>query len=119
MRGRLSGLDLDRNALDYPQPGLLKRLELVGIVRDDPDLAKPQIEKYLGALLVVSGIDRKSQFFVGFDRVCSVVLESVSPDLIEDPDPAAFLLLVDDRTSALRVDHLHRRVQLRSAITFY
>ena len=40
------------------------------------------------------------------------------PYFIYDPDSAAFLLLVDDRSASLGLDHLHRFMKLRSAITF-
>ena len=51
--------------------------------------------------------------------VGTIILKCVSPDFIENTDPATFLLLIDDRPTAFFFDHLHCRVELRSTITLY
>src|SRR6185369_12323121 len=112
MCGGLSRFDLDRDTLDYPKPSLLEGFEFIRVVGDDPNLAQAKIKKYFGALLIVSRVDCEAQLFVGFDSVCTVILKSVCPYLVENPDTAAFLLLIHDRTAAFLLDHLHCHVKL-------
>src|SRR5690606_18465786 len=112
------GIDLDRDSFDYCQACLLKGPELVWVVRDDLHLAKPEVKEDLGTLLVCTGIDGKSEFFVGFDSVGSFVLKGICPDLVDDPDAPALLLLINDRTASFRLDHFHRLVELRAAVAF-
>ena len=78
----LSGLYLDRNTLDYPQTRLLQGLEFIRVIGYDTHLAEAEVEKYLGTLLIVSGVDRKAELLVSFDRVGTIILKSVCADLI-------------------------------------
>lgn len=52
-----------------------------------------EIDEDLCADSIVSQIGLESQFEVGFDRITSLVLQSVRFDLVEQPDTAPLLLV--------------------------
>src|SRR5205807_616019 len=52
-----------------------------------------------------------------FDRVGAFVLQRISANLVDDANPAAFLLLIDDCAAPLFLNHLQRPMELRAAIT--
>src|SRR6185503_605373 len=54
---------------------------------------------------------------VRLDRVRALVLERIGANLVYDSNAAALLLLIDNCAAAFRVDHLHRLMQLRPAVT--
>ena len=118
MRSRFFGFDFDGHAFDYLKARFFEGLQFLGVVRQNPDLAKSEVEQDLGALLVFAGVDGETKLFVGFDGVGAFVLQGVGPYFIDDPDAAAFLLLIDDGSAPFGFDHFHRLVELRPAIAF-
>src|SRR5947209_20309543 len=109
----------DRYAFNNLKTCLFESPEFVRIIRDDAHFAKAEIKENFRTLAIVPGVDSKSQLFVSFDRIGTFILKSISPYLVYNSDAPAFLLLVDDRTAAFGLDHLHSAMKLRSAITFY
>src|SRR4029079_16577110 len=59
------------------------------------------------------------ELLISLDSISTLVLECVCADLVDDPDTAALLLLIHDRTTALLRDHSHGLMELRSAVAFY
>src|SRR5882762_11541388 len=103
--GELRRINLNRNALDYFQAGFFERAQLQWIVRDHAHLAKSQVVEYLGALSVLARVDCQPQQFIGFDSISTLILQSVGANLVENSDTAALLLLVDNRSATLFLDH--------------
>jgi hypothetical protein len=116
MSSRLRSLDLDRYSLNDSQSGFLKGLKFIGIIGNNAYLAQTQVEQDLSALLVSSSVHCKPQLFIRFHGVCAVILKSVSPDLVQDTDSPSLLLLIDDRSSTFRLNHLEGLIELRSAV---
>ena len=106
----------DRHALIDLQPVAFEADELPRIVRDRPDRFEPQIQKNLRADAVVAEVGREAKTLVGFDRVDSLILKLIRLQLVEEADSAALLIEVDDHALPLFGDHLHRSVQLPTAI---
>lgn len=116
--GGFLGLDLDGDAFDDVEAGFFESLKLIRVIRYDADLAEPEVKENFGTLPIVASIDRKAESFVGLDRIGTFVLKRVSPDLVDDTDASAFLLLIDDSSAAFRLDHPHCLVELRPAVAF-
>jgi hypothetical protein len=87
--GRFTRVDLERNAFDDLKSRFLQRLDLLWIVRHYPNFSDPEIRENLGALMVAPCVDREPELFIRFDRVGTLVLQRVSPNLVDDPDPAS------------------------------
>ena len=115
---RFGRWNFDRHALDDLQSCFLQSPQFSRIVRDYFDLAQAEIEKDFGALRVLARIYRQSEPLVGFDSVRTLVLQGVGANLIENPNAAPFLLLVDNRATSFCFDHLHCAMKLRPAIAF-
>src|SRR5687767_105220 len=101
MCSRLGRRNLNGNPLDDLQAGPFERGQFVRIIRYHPYLTKPKVEKNLSALLIITRVNRKAKFFVCFDRIGPMILERIRANLVDDAYAPPFLLLVDDRTSAL------------------
>src|SRR6185369_17762161 len=97
---------------------LFECTKLQWIIGNDPYLAKPDVEENLRALPVVAQIDRQTELLVCFDRIRALILQRVGANLVDDADAATFLLLVDDCSPAFLLNHLHRPVELATAIAF-
>jgi hypothetical protein len=119
MRRWFSGFDFDRDALDNLKTGFFQRHQLIGVIRHYAHFAESQIKQNFRALLVLSGVNGKSEFLVGFDRIRAVVLKRVSSDFVDNSDAASFLLLIDDCAASFGFNQLHRLLQLQTAIAFY
>ena len=104
------------NGLPVPQ---LEPLSGYALQSEDLLPAKTQIEQDLGELAILTRVDREPKLFIGLDSVGAFVLKGISPNFIYDSDASSFLLLVNDRTATLGLDHLHRSVQLGATIAFY
>src|SRR5258707_75075 len=53
---------------------------------------------------------------VRLDRVHPVVLQRISPNLVAEPDPAPFLMQINDHAAIRRHDSLERLLQLLAAV---
>ena len=65
---------------------------------------------------VVAQVALKAELFVGFDRVGAVVLQLIGAEFVEQPDAAAFLVLVNQQAGAFLRDAFERDLELRAAI---
>lgn len=110
------GFDLYGDAFDYLEAGFFEGGQFFGVIGDHADFAEAEVEEDLGALLVVAGVYFEAESLVCLYGVGAVVLKRISPYFIDDPDAAAFLLLIDDGSTAFGLDHFHRFPQLRPAI---
>src|SRR5688500_14343484 len=108
--------DGQRHALDQSQPALFNRATFFWVVRNQSDAPEPQIAEDLCALLVAPQIDAEPQTLVGLDRVGAGVLQGVGADLVDDPNTATFLLLVDDDAVVFLCYKPHRSPELLPAI---
>src|SRR6187401_3628030 len=84
--GRSFRIDFDRYPLNDAKAGAFQGGELVGVIRDDLHLAKPQVEEDLGTLLVLASIDLKTELLIRFDSVGSRVLKGVSSYFVNNSD---------------------------------
>jgi len=116
--GVFGGVDLDRYALHNLQSRLFECLKLQWVIRDDFHAAKSEVEENLCTLPVVSQVNRQTELLVRFNSVRALILKGVGANLVDDPDAATFLLLVDDRSPAFLLNHLHSPVELAPAIAF-
>ena len=114
----LLGLDLEWNPLDDIEAGVTKGLQLLGIIRHQADPARAKLANHLCALVIFALVDIEAESKVGLDRIGTLVLKRVGTDFINDTDSTAFLMLVDDNSLPLFLDHLHGALKLRAAIAF-
>src|SRR5690606_15257556 len=112
-----AGRDLERLATRDRQTVALKADDLARIVRQQTDRAEPEIEQDLRADAVVTQVRLEPERLVCLDRVLTLVLELVRPDLVGEADAASFLPQIDDGAAALLVDAAQRGVQLLTAVT--
>ena len=61
---------------------------------------------------VLSGIDLETELFVSLYSVKPLVLQRISSNFVYDADSATFLLLVNNGSATLRLDHIHCKVKL-------
>src|SRR3954468_9861410 len=106
----------DGDALVDGEAVTLQTDELARIVGDGPDGFETEIEKDLRADSVIAEIGLEAEALVRLDGVDSLILELVRLQLVEQPDPAAFLIEVDDDALPFFRDHLHRGVELPSTV---
>src|SRR5687768_11939389 len=106
----------DRHALLDAQTIALETDHLARIVGDRPDRAQPEIEEDLRADAVVAQIGGEAEPLVRLDGVRAGVLQLVRLQLVEETDSPPFLVEIDDRAAPLLLDHLHRRLELPSAV---
>src|SRR5437868_1452247 len=106
----------DRYALIDSQAVTFEADEFPRIVGDRPNGLQTKIEKNLRANAVVAQVGLEAESFVRFHRIDSLILELVRLELVEETDPAPFLVKVDDDAFAFLGDHFHRRVELPAAV---
>ena len=70
---------------------------LVWVVGDQPQPADTEAGEDRRADAVVAGVDRQPERGVGVDRVVAALLQRVRPQLVAQPDPAAFVPRVGTR----------------------
>ena len=108
--------DHDRHTLDDFESIPLEPLDLAGVVRHEADLADAEVDEDLRAFAIVAEIWREAERDVRLDRVQTLLLKMVRVKLVRESDAATFLAHIDDGAAALLFDHLHRRVQLGTAV---
>ena len=109
--------DLDGNALHDLQPISVDADDFARVVRHEPDVAKTKIHKDLSAYPVIAQVGFEPQLQVSFDGITPRVLQLIGFDLVQQSDPAALLVEVEQHTAPFLVDHLHRPVELIPAVT--
>src|SRR3954471_20161970 len=111
-------LRLERHAADDLEPEALEPAALRGVVRHEPHRRDPEVDQDLRADAVLTAVDGQPEIDVGVDGVAALVLEPVRAELVADADAAALVAAqVHDDAEPLVVDLLHRRLQLRPAVT--
>ena len=75
-----------------------------------------EVAEHLCAASVVTLIWLETEVYVGIYGIVSFFLQLVGCNLVHQSYASAFLLHVDDYTLAGFLDHLHRLVQLLSAV---
>src|SRR5437667_6020909 len=113
---RILRRNLDRHALDNPEPVSLHPDDLPGIVRDEPDLVQPQLHQDLRAHAVVPKVRLKTQRQVALDGVLAFVLQLVCAQLVHQADAAPFLVQVQEHSLPGLLDHLERAMELLAAV---
>src|SRR3989442_8333211 len=108
--------NLDRHALDDPEPVPLHPDDLPGIVRDEPDLVQPKLDQDLPAHAIVPKVRLEAQSQVRLDSVLAFVLQLVRAQLVHQADAASFLVQVQEHALPCLLDHLQRAMELLAAI---
>src|ERR1051326_4016695 len=106
----------DRHPFLDPKTVTLETDELARIVRDRPDRFQPQVEQDLRSDSVIAEVGLESELLVGLDGIGAAVLKLVRLELVEQSDPATFLVEIDDDPAAFGVDHWHRRLEMPAAV---
>src|SRR2546427_11416489 len=108
--------NLDRHALDNPEPVALHPDNLPRIVGDQPDLVQPQLHQDLRADPVVPQVRLEAERQVGLDGVLAFVLQLVRPQLVHQADAAPLLVQVQEHPLPHLLDHLQRVMELLAAV---
>ena len=106
----------DRYALDDFEPVPFEPRDLARIVRHQTELTDPEIDQHLRTFSVVAKIRSKTERHVRLDRVEPLLLLLVRMQLVRQPDATPLLSHVENSPAAFLLDHLHRRVELGTAI---
>src|SRR5688572_15412285 len=107
---------LQRHSLAETETIPLEAYHLSGIVRQRPDRLEAEVEKDLRAYTIVTQVRLEAEALVGFDRIRAAVLELVGLELVEQSDPAAFLVEVHDNAATIGLDHPHCGIELPAAV---
>src|SRR6266851_10097938 len=111
------GFDADRDALDDLQTESFESVDLLGVVRQQPDLPHAEVVDDLAADAVVPFVWRVAEGLVRLDGIEARVLEVVGVKLVEQADATTFLVAyVEDHAGTVGGDHFHGGVQLRAAV---
>src|SRR5580704_6772476 len=105
-----------RDAPDDANACALELLDLVRIVRKQPDRADAERFQRLCGKFVVSRIGRESEPAICFDRVETLVLQFVSLQLIDQADAASFLREIEDHAGGFFGDLAEGELELRAAV---
>ena len=92
--------DLEAVAMIHESVGLL------GVVRQEPDLAQAEVLEDLEADAVIPLVGPEAQGEVRLDGVHPLILEVVRPDLLDQADPTPLLGQIDQGPNAVVGDHL-------------
>ena len=99
-------------------PKAARPVDLGRVVGQQADRADAEVAQDRRPDAVLPQVDGQAQLEVGVDGVEALVLQLVGPQLVGDADaPALVTAQVHDDAAALGGDHLHRRVELRPAVT--
>src|ERR1700719_1734571 len=110
------GLRFDRKLFDNIETVSFESDHFFGIVREETDLADSEVNQNLGTGAVFTEVDRKSQFFIGFNRVEALFLEFVGTNFGRQSDSSSFLAHINKHTGTDIVNVLQCSVQLIGAI---
>src|SRR5262249_39322100 len=80
--------------------------------------AQAEVEKDFSALLVLAPVHVQPQPHVRLNCVRALILQSISPNFVDDADASSLLLLIDNCAAPFPLDHFHRRPELPAAIAF-
>src|SRR5688572_11604186 len=105
-----------RHAVAEAQAVSLEADHLARIVGDRPNRLESEIQEDLRTDTVVAEIRLEAEPLVRLDGVRAFVLQLVRLELVEQADASPFLVEIDHDAAPLRLDHLHRRVELPAAV---
>lgn len=88
-----------------------------GVIRHKTDARQSQVGKDLCTDTIVTLIRFKAQFYIGINRIKSLILQGIGPEFIGKPDASAFLTHIKNDTAAFFFNHAQSRTQLVAAIT--
>src|SRR5438309_9588028 len=111
--------DLERNAVDHPDPIRFELLDLRGVVRHEPDRLHPEDPQDAGRALVRPEVGGETQDPVRVHRVEAVVLKMVRRDLVRDADPPAFLGQVEEGATRRLAELRQRGIELGTAVAAF
>ena len=108
----------DRDLLDDIQfhPSQRKCVTLFRVVRQQSKFSDSDVFQDLHPNHVVSHIGLEAQAMIRLDRVEPLILKLVGLEFREQSNAPALLGEVHDRSTTFLVDHLHRHVELITAI---
>lgn len=87
-----------------------------GVVGEQSDFAEAEVLEDLQSDAVISHVGFEAESVIGFDSVHPLVLKSVGPDFLCEPDSSAFLGQVDEDAVPFAGDHFESEVKLIAAI---
>ena len=67
----------------------------------------------------VASINRKAKRYISLNRIQTLILQTIRTDFVYQTNAPAFLAQIYDNATPFFLNSLHRRLQLRTAITFY
>src|SRR5205823_1973153 len=109
--------NLDRYALDDGEAVPFHPRALGRIVGEQAQVLEAEVDQDLRAYAVVAQIGFEPQRRVRLDGVHAEVLQPVRADLVVQSDPASFLPKIDEDAASFLLDHRHRHIELRTAVT--
>src|SRR5580658_6078536 len=104
------------NSLDHADPGALKLLDLVGIIRKQPKLSYAESLQRRRREIVIARIVREPELAIRFDRVEPLVLQLVRLHFIDEADAAALLRQIQDNSAGSLGNGAQRKFELSAAI---
>jgi len=106
----------DRCAFHHLDAGILESRHFFRIVREKADLRYPEIMDNRSRQSVIPKVGFETELNIGFDSIHPFVLEFVSPELIDEADAPALLMLIDEQSALLLNDLIERQLELRTAV---
>src|SRR5262245_47050694 len=89
-------LDLEWNALDDGHTVRSEPLDLLGIVRQQANLADTEVAQDLRPDAIITTILGEAELQVRLDRVASLILQRVRAHLVAKTDPATLLMEIQE-----------------------
>jgi len=100
----------------HPHTRAFQRLDLLWIVRHQPHRADSQVDQDRAGQLITAQVGFETQLLIGLDRIGALILKLIGAQLIEQTDPTAFLIFVNDQAPTLARNGRESQLQLRPAI---
>jgi hypothetical protein len=97
---RSDGFRDARHAFHYKNSRTLDGLHFLRIVRKQAHGANAEMPQNGARQIVIAEIGIESKLLIGFHRICSVILQLVGPQLVQQADSTAFLQFVDHQSAA-------------------
>ena len=119
--GNIPGAELiEWHACTHPICNLDSRLgngpQFVRIVRHQTHGSNTQQNKHLGNEDIIACVNRMSELQVRLNRVHPLILQFVRPELFQEADAAALLMLIEQNAGTFMRDRSQSQVQLIMAI---
>src|SRR5689334_8697815 len=89
------GRHFDRNAFDHFESVAFNADDLSWIVREQADFSQAEIDEDLRAGAIVAQIRLEPETEIGLHGIDALVLQLIGLDLVDQSDPAAFLIEIE------------------------